>query len=494
MTNSYHIFTFPFQWKLPQLNNQDFSEQISLESIKYSKGSNWERICEPENEKDREILFNEKNYFYEFVHDALYDNGKEGDLIRHFERREPKHSDVSYQIECDKKTYRLKADAINLNIYSTGVGVLSFYLRNDSYTEQEDILNINQYGRRVYPPFFADKNLHGETAKSISIEGLHGSGLGYREDFSRCQTSQSNKPARFIQDMIKEVATDIEIKSVIDDRMYVMSWYKNNELAKSFKEDYQTFKNRYGDFWYKYMFVDAKELTCKNKRMKEDLLDKSTYLRWQEEGSLYGISRYSLVYLAGVDCPDFLTSYFETEYARMTELILVQKASVLRFSSEVTNISSLKNREADLSRKVSSLYQEYIRFVNQIHFREVSAQDQGIEIYDMLYKTACLEKHVEKLDNEIEELYNFISLREDRQSNEVMAKLTKLATFFVPATFIAGIFGMNNSFFGPIEKNNGSFKIFFNCIWVQLIILFAITALIYWIIIKYFIKNKGGKK
>lgn len=44
---------------------------------------------------------------------------------------------------------------MNINLYATGVGFLSFYLKNEDCTQNspEDILAINQYGRRIMPPF-----------------------------------------------------------------------------------------------------------------------------------------------------------------------------------------------------------------------------------------------------------------------------------------------------------------------------------------------------
>jgi len=191
-----------------------------------------------------------------------------------------------------------------------------------------------------------------------------------------------------------------------------------------------------------------------------------TYERWQKWCSLYGISRYSMVYLTNTGAEKFapyLFDYFETMYARMAELILVQKASVLRFSAEVTNLSNMEEKRS-FSRKVSSLYKEYIRFVNQIHFREISAQDQGIEMYQKLYETMNIEKHVEKLDAEIGELYNYVSLKEDHKSSNTMALLTWIATISVPMTVMAGIFGMNNNLLGQspdIWINHSSVQIAF---------------------------------
>lgn len=476
---SYHNFMFPFQWRIKGYDNETFSEQINLKNIQYAHGSNWERMVKPESDDERNELYNERNYFYEFVHDALYDNGKDNSLIRHFERSETKNDDVFYVIDSDKGKYCLKVNAINLNLYSTGVGVLSFYLYNETYPEPEDVLKINQVGRRVFPPFIASVANRGIIAKSIEITGLHGRGQGYREDFcSYTNKTPSNQPAAFITDMIHEVATNVVLKPVIDDRMFVQCWYKNDEWTKEFssEETYQGFLN--SSQWYEFVFVDdLNGMSCQNKNMQQEIIKNATYERWQKSFSLYGVSRYSMVYLTHKSTEtdaSFLFSYFETMYARMAELILVEKASVLRFSAEVTNLSNM-DVKSDFGRKVSSLYKEYIRFVNQIHFREVSAQDQGIELYQKLYDVMNLKNHVEKLDDEIEELYNYVSLREDRKTNSTMSLLTRIATIAVPMTVIAGIFGMNNEILG--QDNS-----FINNLWVQLTFVLVITVIVIFVI------------
>lgn len=492
MRYSYHIFMFPFRWHIEEQRNERFGEQIAFRNIKSpAVFDGWERVIEPKTQEEKESLYNEKNYFYEFVHDALYDTGRDDNtnIVRHYERKEPKSQNVQYHIKTFSKEYVLNVDAINLNLYSTGVGVLSFYLYNEKYEDKDDILKINQFGRRVYPPFYLDKTFHNETAHCLSFEGLNGV---YSEDFQHYGVDDANKPASFLRKMVNEIAPNIDIKAVIDDRMYTMSWYKNDEFVQSLcnMTDEECSNS---DDWYRYVFVDAGEPTCQNTNMKAMLLTNASYKRWQKGPSLYGISRYSFVMLTSCGCPDFLLKYFETEYARMAELILVQKASVLRFSAEVTNISSMEKERQNnkLADKVRSLYKEYIRFVNQIHFREVSAQDQAIELYDKLYETTKLKEHVEKLDDEIEELHNYVSMQSGNQLNGVMAKLAVIATVFVPATFVAGVFGMNNDFMGQNSDDTTKIGGFFNSVWVQL----ALVVLLLIIFSIYYKRNiKGGKK
>lgn len=488
---SFHTFMFPFQWRINGYDEKMFSEQISLGNILYSTESDWERSTKPDNDDEANDLYDERNYFYKFVHDALYDSGKDNSLIRHFERTKPRHSGVTYVIDCGKKVYELKVAAINLNLYSTGVGLLSFYLYNESYPEPEDVFRINQVGRRVFPPFFASvKGQRSIIAEAIEICGLNGGGEGYREDFKLYTNEMPNQPASFIENLIHEVATNIDIKPVIDDRMFVLCWYKNDEWAKKFSEDRYD-GMLYSSDWYEFVFVDdLGQMSCQNDAMQRELIQKATYSRWQKWCSIYGMSRYSLVYLTNNGAAQFapyLLGYFETQYVRMAELILVQKASVLRFSAEVTNLSNMETSKG-FSGKVSSLYKEYIRFINQIHFREVSAQDQGIEMYQMLYDTMNLKTHVEKLDEEIGELYNYVSLTEDRKSGNTMSLLTWIATISVPVTVITGIFGMNNSLFCCDVPNSG----WYNDGRAQLILAFGLAALIS--IVLYIIYNYRKSK
>ena len=440
---SFHNFLFPFQWKIKDLDDKPFSGQIDLHNIHYAMSPNWERLVAPTDGAELNDLYNERNYFYEFVHSALYDDNSGNTLIRHYERREPKQGGVTYRVVCgnDKKEYILDVKAINLNLYSTGVGVLSFYLYNTRYADANDVLAINQYGRRVFPPFINDVNIRSEIAHNLEFDGLNGI---YKEDFKNYNNGiKSNTPASFISKMVHEVAENIELQPVVDDRMFVLCWYKNDDFANQFlksNKDYEQFL--YDDWWYKYVFIDSNYKTCPNDTMSHKLIEKATYPRWQQWGTLYGVSRYSMVMLTSNGCPDYLTTYFETEYARMAELVFIQRATVLRFSSEITKISNMSAKKG-FSERVCSLYKEYIRFENQIYFREVSAQDQGIEMYQILFETMNLKEQVEKLDDEIEELYNFVSLREDRHINNTMSLLTWITTIFLPITVITGYFSMN---------------------------------------------------
>ncbi|MGP1447329.1 MAG: CorA family divalent cation transporter [Candidatus Limimorpha sp.] len=469
MEYSYHVFMFPFRWKINGLDETLFSEQIKLENISYAEYGYWERLSIPKSDKEKEGMYNEKNYFYSFVHNALYDDGTEKSFVRHFERKKLMSNAAKYRIDCRKGLFELDIKSIILDLYSTGVGVLQFHLKNTKYKDRDDIISINEFGRRIFPPFYYSKTDRGVIAKSIELVGVPSSAC-LREDFNGYTVEDSNKPAYFIVQLINEVVTNIAVEPVVDDRMFVITWYKNTEWVTDLCQPHNNAPEPWSDDgnWYRFIFIDSAasgEPSCQNAQMMKELLQQATYKRWQNWNSLYGLSRYSMVYLTTDDCKEFLTYNFETEYVRMAEHILVQRASVLRFSAEVSRISALTSGRG-LSSKVDSLYKEYIRFVNQIHFREVSAQDQGIEMYDMMYKTMRIEHQVEKLDDEIEELYHYVSLLEDKKANQTMAWLTWAATIFVPVTVITAFFGMNNDYNGAAERSG-----FWNRFPVQIIVI-----------------------
>ncbi|MCS4454100.1 hypothetical protein JTT00_01810 [Clostridium botulinum] len=45
----------------------------------------------------------------------------------------------------------MKIKSIKLKVYDTGVATLSYFLNNYEWKNKEDILRINDYGRRIYP-------------------------------------------------------------------------------------------------------------------------------------------------------------------------------------------------------------------------------------------------------------------------------------------------------------------------------------------------------
>ena len=496
---SYHIFLFPFQWQFAnkEMHDKTLEERTCLKKlIDLFDNTKWKRN---KFKVDTVLNYNEYNYYYSMVREVLFDEGKDLDkaII----------ANLSYDIAPDTYTYNFKVctdgvkkidksyslhiDSILLHLYSTGVGVLSFHLNNrlKEQNEPDDILNINQAGRRLYPPFFGmDSNLVGTQAQfefndfSFGLDIVQKNELAeefsimsdlHFDDFSAYRNPENFKsnpfkiprhvsflfqgiPLTVDKEDFKGKDRKVYINPLIDDRMFVVCWYgnddKSNELQKEEIDKINHVKAlnyEHNNWWYKFMFNDQKNITCQNEEMKKDLIKKHTYTRWSGYGTFYGVNRYSFVCLTSKldtlknNNASFIVNHMQTMYYKMAELCLVQRACLLRFSDEVAGISTMKeHKKISLTKRVGNLNQQYLRFVNKIYFREVTAQEQGIEIYDMMQEYMKIGNNVKELDQEIKELHSYVSLMEDQKQSRNIELLTIIGALFILPTFIINFLGL----------------------------------------------------
>ena len=464
---SYHIFLFPFKWdyKASQKDFEDiaFERRTDIDAFAgLLQNPHWQR--KPFT-IDKAQDYNEFIYFYDFVRDALFDSGKET-VLQQYEYEYNIFKESKYVIHLkDGSTYELNIDKILLNVYTTGVGILSYHLKNnkENYGDISDILRINEFGRRIYPQFLDEKDFTNTTKKAfladrievfIDEEQTFIENFTYFDSLKHVQENPGKLSDtimgllgdRFFTKKEKTQKGDIYIEPLVDDRMFVMCWYADDklcaELAK-YKKRRESYNYTSNDDWYKFLFVDTKETTCKSIAMKEELLKAHTYDRWIDKkyGTLFGYSRYSFVVLT-TKGNILALQHLKTMYFRMVNLVLVQRASILRFSHEVTHISALKKAK-DTTKRISHLYERYIRFVNKVYFREVTAQEQGIELYDRIVQVIKIERDVKDLNREIDELHQYASLLEDKRKSNQLHILTVLGALFLVPAFLTGFFGMN---------------------------------------------------
>ena len=216
----------------------------------------------------------------------------------------------------------------------------------------------------------------------------------------------------------------IIIDPVLDDRMFTMCYYADNGLVLSLQNNDKA--NRNGD-WYRYVFVDGADKTCQSEVMSEKLLRAHTYDRWANWGTYWGVTRYSFMCLTTKGAPEHIKAGFKTMYKQIAILLIAQRASVVKFSQDVTEISEdLEKNEG----KIKELYAKYIKFNNKLFFREVTAQEQGIELYKLGLSAMDMEKHVKELDIDIAELHKYADITAKEDLDDNMKKLTLLATLF----------------------------------------------------------------
>ena len=502
---SYHAFLFPFEWNYRRPTGpllEDQTDLQRLEQLMSAPGSAWERRG-AWTAPSSLLQFNEVAYFYDFVRPVLYDTGKPDSFQRHYYYRLPGPPDAAeYRIEVPSgREYKLKIDDIVVSYYDTGVGVLAFHLYNKEVDQSapEDILAINAFGRRIYPPYFGsntgllgqqaffddadwEKGLQRtleakQMAQSIAI--LADGKVLAHEDFSSWLRDQNlNREPDLVRHLLPAaILLELELQPVLDDRMFTVCWYGNKGLAQDLTGQTPDQHYKTHDWWYQYVFVDSDGATVQNDEMKKKLLEGATNARWAGYGTFYGLSRYSFMALSG-ECTAHpfnrtLASHTMTIYYKIALLGLVQRACLLRFSQEVTNISQLPKDDKHIAARVGSLYKQYIRFINKIYFREVTAQEQGTELYDILQEQMWLDDQVKDLDRELQELHQYVLILEEDRRNSKLDVLTYIGAFFVVPSFIGTYFGINDF---PMWEDGNWLAISAMCLMAALLVFGAIKS------------------
>ncbi|PAB59170.1 CorA family divalent cation transporter [Anaeromicrobium sediminis] len=457
---SLHIFMFPFSWKIMNRSKFDLNKESDLKLFMKDLSDKWQYEM---HNGDNEDGYNELMYFFDHGKDAMfcrYEPSHKKYAEQMVFNYKYKEKNGKYNICVRKKDeifkYALSIDKIRLKVYKTGIGIISFYLINKKYSNKEDILKINDYGRRIYPPFLPiDRAKEILLADRIEIQFEK---YNIKEEFESVIKNKYKVPSIILKLLGEKFKAQknlykgrkVHITPIIDDRMFVICWYGSDELIEKFKM-HQRGKYKYeGDlYWYNFIAINNNAPKYQSSKYIRPFIKEHTYDRWIKKGSLYGITENSLVLISNeLDKleeiflnPWKLIEDLKTIYYDIVCLALAQRASVLKFSNEVATISMMK--KDDLIKKISRLYSDYLQFINRMYFREVTPKEQGNEIYSKIEWAMKIEKDIMNLKKEIDEMHEYARLMADQRTNKVLYILTIIGGAFVIPSFFTGYFGMN---------------------------------------------------
>lgn len=340
----------------------------------------------------------------------------------------------------EKKVYELSVDSIELHLYSYGVGILFFRCLNGNADYSiEDIKKINDYGRRTAIPFIPTNKkipyVGGDRKKGyiLCAEQLifyvnnkkteysfrkcivQGRGIENRADFpykllrgeSECNFHQKDKKNN------KE-----KISPVSDDRMQLISLVRNSGLSELIKFNTLDDKELHA-----IIYVDSSDSTCQDDEMCLELLKRAVYPRWRKTGTIHAVTDYSMFCLtAGVEETDINASVikpFVTQFPYMLSVVLAQRVVMDILSKKAGEIADNMNNKfankphfrikSDLQKQINLLQCSYVRFCNQIMISEITPQQQGQEIYQLLQKHHRIEEKNTLLQSQLQELYNLFT-------------------------------------------------------------------------------------
>jgi len=408
MIYSYHIFMLPFKYSNKNNITKHFTNKIN-----------------------KQASYDEQAYFHKFFIDSIFNKCDtfENTTYKNIVLKTKDLYNDKEEIRRASKIYTLDIDKLQLKVFDEfNIAILSFHIENKKYSQTQEILEINDYLRRIYPEYLDDNNNCNLVAQSIKLDTIE-------ETFNTKNKNNSPKISNIITALLGEVTP------AVDDRMFTISYFNNQDFANETKQNYLV-----NDKWYEYVFIDGDGKMVQDSLMQRKLIKKATYTRWRDYGTLYGISKYSFVCLANSDFP---FPHMKTLYFDMFTLLLMVRATLLKFSDEVSEIAKNLNNKNTID-NVAKLYERYIQFVNGYYFREITAKDQGLELYEMALETLNIQRDIKDLDSEIEELFRYVEMKQRKEAeieaektNKKLNDINLYGGILLFASFLTGFFGMN---------------------------------------------------
>lgn len=470
--HSHHIFILPFKWD-PFGQKQRFAAQTSLKKLHALLGDapalpetkllQWKR-----KQFNWDTHYNEAIYFHPFVRDVLFDTGddKQNGVLQYEISGEGQQ--LEYHIFVNKsgqeREFILKIEKITLSFYEMGIGMLAFSLDNEDYSLPDDILLINDYGRRIFPQFLGYEkdiierlNATKDQFLADKIEIRKGNDLIAGDDFVAFAKGLSERPnkleadfllPRYIRNLLPATLSDPELYActpVLDDRMHVVCWVASKEWDILRRTDQV---GRSADYWYSLIFADGTLTSGISSDAKMlEYTQKHTYTRWTGEGIYYGICRCTFIIHGEHNNwfhQNIVILHLKTMYLKMVQLSLLQRACIVRFSEQITAFSrdvSNGYRVNKHSEEVRALYSHYLHFINKVYFREVTPQEQGIELYKMIQENMEIERDVKALQGEINEFSRVLDLESDDRQSDALNTLTVVGIGLAVPSLILAYYG-----------------------------------------------------
>ena len=479
---SYHTFVLPFYITNSEADIAKW--KADLEKSQCWERNLWKDTITSEHMQSRDVLEKYALYQYltDVGRKAIFDyeednkNGKQkekSNVVSSWKIEDCLvRNAATYEIFKDDKKYKLLLNSIRLSIYNTRIALLTIETQNCYYPAISDIKLINEYGRRIFEPFLMpngkkcnvcadqqkinipdlpdDKDTE-ESNKSI-VSGIKTEGpieIRFEQGevvFENKKTQINSVPVRGMASFIKKILgsgldtteivygqgkivgkeCQIEINPAIDDRMFVECLVVNGDLVSKVSQ-YQSGEYAYladpdvSSELYALFCIDTTYATCQSKTMRKALLDQFVDSRWIEAGTIYGVTHHSFMCLTSETAPDAtVIRPFLNMYTKLANLVLAQRASLLRFEEDLRKLS-LGFEKGDNTKmgidKVTELvlFQErYAAFQAQLLIDEITVQEQGIEIYEMLQNELQIGKNKEAI---AEKISNLCEIADTHQGN-----------------------------------------------------------------------------
>ena len=355
----------------------------------------------------------------------------------------------------EQKSYELRVEKVELHIYAFGCGILFLYTENWEYEGIRDIQRIADYGRRIALPFLPreeDGNILTADVLKLEIpETLHSAKSDHffsRLDFRILEKQYRERATEprtgFLHDLVETPSA--HIVPFTDDRMFEVELIRNGALSTQIAQEWKD-PERNAELkktLYSLIYVDDGDPTCQDGFMRNRLLEEAIDPRWADYGTIHAATEFSLLCVTS-DYPGIYEQVirpFIVEYPYLVSLALAQRTGLAGYSETAGRLAGEKVGLIAWRNRLIQLQKDFNVFRNQIMIPEMTNQDQGMEIYELLRRQTRVQEQEELLDDQLEDLF-------DVADANFQTALTWIALFFaVLSPFVEG-------FFAPLMEDWG---------------------------------------
>ncbi|TWS95564.1 hypothetical protein [Streptococcus sp. sy018] len=427
---SHHHFILPFVIKGKfNINNKHWQEVRAVEELPYIKNST--------------IAYAYQRYFNKESLEIVIDNRE---LVKNYVYKNPENYQtyrISYYDDSNHLQYfDLDLDYLLIRHHpKLDAAFLIISAKNTQYAEIEQCQRINQYGRRIYNPFqtsdigrydfleapndlelLTDKTSLPQHSGNLDTYKIMSAPLQILQDFTQLPEDRI-----FPEKKISNAQTWLDI--IIDDRMFVHTFYESKELGPLIEQtgNSKELEKDQLKTLYNLAFIDNPgSPTCQSEKLLRSTLTQTIYSRWSDYHSLYLVTQHSFLYLSGSDnTPSFLIDYFNSEYLDLLLITLSQRVGLLQYSQKAGEKVSSK------SRSILKLQEAFVTFKNQFLLPEVSAQEQAVDLYYYLQNNLYIEKYNNILNEQISSLKDITQTKTENNINSILLWYS-IATIFLP--------------------------------------------------------------
>ena len=432
-------------------------------------------------------------YFHDYVREFIFPNSKQDTafsedsvlLYKYKLKTKPKITltyktsrDAAFDSDKSEKTISAWIQGIYLYLYPNDIGILTLQTGNTANIKDQaqneilhendeaelngaEILLFNDMFRRIYPSYFEnEKNGLFEQIKNkefpwaVTIETPDELLYEYKsKDLAQTTHLKPNllgKLTPVLSSYVKNLLDSFFSHSgnnayvpILDDRMLVYSYIAFPMKAQETltpPKDLEVFFSRF-------LYVESPE---SNYRYEEEfmkkLLAQNTYKRWEHYNTKIGFSRYSGTFLY-FGHKEFLYRPFASMYYQMFLLIVYYRACLLQFADQIALVSKgFLDKDIKRSKppptflkQLCNLHGRFMKFMNIYWFKEVTNQDQGIELFALMRRAFDLDDMYTQVKEEIERADDFAQLLHQKKIECFQKWMTVFGAIISLAAMIAAL-------------------------------------------------------